>query len=256
MSKLCLKCQYFVGTPLLSNTALILLGMEFTRAAQGTLPLHHLHLQQQGSCLLGGVFGVVMLQNSFWREGIIFCFRMSQYMLESMIPSMNRSSPVPAVVRQPQNMMLPPTCLTVGKAQFSWYSSPGRRHMLDTSAGLRLIRPQDMVPAIHVIPGCLQQTVCRLFLWASFRRGFLLGWWPCKLTCCCVWRMVWALTSWPSTSATSKAMLAALMRLFFETSFCTWRTAQGLNIFDRPLWGLFRVKPVLENLCMTLATVL
>ncbi len=163
MSKLCLKCQYFVGTPLLSNTALILLGMEFTRAAQGTLPLHHLHLQQQGSCLLGGVFGVVMLQNSFWREGIIFCFRMSQYMLESMIPSMNRSSPVPAVVRQPQNMMLPPTCLTVGKAQFSWYSSPGRRHMLDTSAGLRLIRPQDMVPAIHVIPGCLQQTVCRLF---------------------------------------------------------------------------------------------
>ncbi len=25
-----------------------------------------------------------MLENSFWREGIIFCFRMSQYMLESM----------------------------------------------------------------------------------------------------------------------------------------------------------------------------
>ncbi len=51
-------------------------------------------------------------------------------------------------------------------------------------------------------------------------------------------------------------MLAALMRLFFEASFCTWRTAQGLNFFDRPLRGLFRVKPVLENLCMTLATVL
>ncbi len=28
------KCQYFVGAPLLSSTALILLGMEFTRAAQ------------------------------------------------------------------------------------------------------------------------------------------------------------------------------------------------------------------------------
>ncbi len=88
-----------------------------------TWPL--LHLQQQGSCHLGDVFGVVvMLENSFWREGIIFC-RMSQYMLESMFPLMNHSSPVPAVVMQPQNMMLPPPCLTVGKAQFSWYSSPG-----------------------------------------------------------------------------------------------------------------------------------
>ncbi len=56
---------------------------------------------------------------------------------------------------------------------------------------------------------CLQA-----FLWASFRRGFLLGRRPCKPTCCSVWRMVRALTSWPSTSATSKAMLAALMRLF------------------------------------------
>ncbi len=94
-----------------------------------TWPLNHLHLQQQGSCHLGGVFGVVvMLEDSFWGEGITFCFRMSQYMLESMFPSMNRSSPVPAVVMQPQTMMLPPPCLTVGKAQFSWYSSPGRRH--------------------------------------------------------------------------------------------------------------------------------
>ncbi len=168
----CPKCQYFVGAPLLSSTALILLGMKFTWAAQvvagilfhssiltwrscwmlrhmvlrhlllqdaphvlnrvqvwrHTWPLHHLHIQQQGSCYLGGVFGVVMLENSFWREGIIFCFRMSQYMLESMFPSMNRSSPVPAVVMQPQTMMLPPPCLTVGKAQFSWYSSPGHRH--------------------------------------------------------------------------------------------------------------------------------
>ncbi len=51
-------------------------------------------------------------------------------------------------------------------------------------------------------------------------------------------------------------MLAALMHLFFEASFYIWRTAQAFNIFDRPLRGLFRVKPVLENLCMTLAIVL
>ncbi len=93
------------------------------------LATHHLHLQQRGSCHLGGVFGVVvMLENSFWREGIIISFRMSQYMLESMFPSMNRSSPVPAALMQPQTMMLPPPCLTVGKAKFSWYSSPGHRH--------------------------------------------------------------------------------------------------------------------------------
>ncbi len=44
--------------------------------------------------------------------------------------------------------------------------------------------------------------------------------------------------------------------VFFKPATESWRTAQGLNFFDRPLWGLFRVKPLLENLCMTLATVL
>ncbi len=29
---------------------------------------------------------------------------------------------------QPQTMMLPPPCLTVGKAQFYWYFQPVRRH--------------------------------------------------------------------------------------------------------------------------------
>ncbi len=69
-------------------------------------------------CVLGGCY----VGKQF------FCFRMSQYMLESMFPSMNRISPVPAVVMQPQTMMLPTPCLTVGKAQFSWYFSPERRH--------------------------------------------------------------------------------------------------------------------------------
>ncbi len=56
----------------------------------------------------------------------------------------------------------------------------------------------------------LSSTNClRAFLWASFRRGFLLGRRPCKPTCCSVWHMAWALTNWPSTSATSKSMLAA-----------------------------------------------
>ncbi len=120
-----------------------------------TWPIHHLQLHQQVSVILTVCLGWLLcwktaVQHSFWREGIIFCFRMSQCMLESMFPSINRSSPVPAVLMQPQTMMLPPPWLTVGKAQFS----------------------------------------------------------------------------------------------------------QGFNFFDLPLQGLFRVKPILENLGMTLATVL
>ncbi len=117
-----------------------------------TWPHHHLQLQQQGSCHLGGMFGVVvMLENSFWREGIIFL-----HSLESMFHSMNRSSPVPAVVMQPQTMMLPPPCLTVGKSTIVLAlltrASP---HMMHTiwvkQVYLRLIRPQDMVPVIHAL---------------------------------------------------------------------------------------------------------
>ncbi len=133
-----------------------------------TWPLHHLHLQQQGNCHLGGVFGVVvMLENSFWREVIIFCFRMSQFMLESMFPSTNCSSPVPAVVMQPQAMMLPPPCLTVGKAQFSWYSSVVSPHMLDTiwvkQVYLRHQTTGHGSSNSCYWPGCLQQSVCRFF---------------------------------------------------------------------------------------------
>ncbi len=142
-----------------------------------------------------------MLENSFWGEGIIFCFRMSQYMLESMFPSMNRSSPVPAVVMQPQTMMLPPPCLTVGKAQFSWYSSPGRRQTCWTPSEsnkftLDSSDHRTWFQYIMLLAGLSSANCLQAFLWASFRRCFLLGRQPCKTTCCSVWRMVWALTSW------------------------------------------------------------
>ncbi len=90
---------------------------------------------------------------------------------------------------------------------------------------------------------CLQA-----FLWASFRRGLLLGWWPCKPTCCSVCRMVWALTSWPSNSATSKAMLAALMHPFIEASFCTWCTIQGLNCCNRGVNTILSTQIVFPSL--------
>ncbi len=126
---------------------------------------------------------------------------------------------------QSQTMRRPPPCFTVGKAQFSWYSSQTSLPLTHQTTGHGSSNSCSW-------PGCLQQTVCRLFLWASFRIGFLLGQRPCKPTCCSVWCMVWALTSWPSTSATSKAMLTAVMHLFFQASFCTWRTAQALDPCD------------------------
>ncbi len=65
---------------------------------------------------------------SLRREGIVLCFSMSQYMLAFTDPSMNCSSPAPAVLMQPQIMTHPPPCLTVGKTHLSLYSSPGCRH--------------------------------------------------------------------------------------------------------------------------------
>ncbi len=159
-----------------------------------TWPLHHLHLQQQGTCHLGGVFGVVMLENSFWREGIIFCFSMSQYMLESMFPSMNRSSAVPAVVMQPHTMMLLPPCLTVGKEHFSWYSLPGSCHTCWTQSEsnkftLRLVRPQDMVPVIHALG---QVVFSKLFagFFVSQLQKRLPSIRPCKPTCCVAYGLI------------------------------------------------------------------
>ncbi len=68
------------------------------------------------------------LRPSLQREGIMFCFSMSQYKLAFMVSSMNCSSPVPEALMQPQTTTLPPPCLTVGKTHFSLYSSPGCRH--------------------------------------------------------------------------------------------------------------------------------
>ncbi len=51
MSKLCPKCQYLVGAPLLSSLALIILGMEFTRAAQVVAGiLFHSSIMTSRSC--------------------------------------------------------------------------------------------------------------------------------------------------------------------------------------------------------------
>ncbi len=174
MSKLCPKCQYFVGAPLLSSTALILLGMELTRAAQVVAGiLFHSSIMISQSCWMldmwcfstfrlrmphmcsigfrsGDILGHSFTFSFISKAAVILLCVWGGYYVGKLqfgtvsegrasssasechstcwIPSMNHSSPVPAVLMQPQTMMLPPPCLTVGKAQFSWYSSPGRRH--------------------------------------------------------------------------------------------------------------------------------
>ncbi len=197
MSKLCPKCQYLVGAPLISNTALILLDMEVTRAAQvidgiffsssmmtsrncwmldtwcfSTFRWRMPHMCSIGfrsgdilghsitfSCHLGGVFGVVILENSFWRGGgggasssASECHSTCWIHVSLNEPQLPSTSSRHAA----QTMMRPPARLTVGKAEVSWYSSPGRRHTCWTPSEsnkftLDLIRPQDMVPVIHAL---------------------------------------------------------------------------------------------------------
>ena len=68
------------------------------------------------------------LRPSFWKEGIMLCCSISQYMLEFMFPSMKCNPPKPAALIQPQTMTFPPPFLTVGMTHLSLYSSHGRRY--------------------------------------------------------------------------------------------------------------------------------
>ena len=47
---------------------------------------------------------------NFWREGIMLCCSISQFIFLSM----KYNAPTPAALMQPQTMIFPPPCLTVG----------------------------------------------------------------------------------------------------------------------------------------------
>ncbi len=82
-------------------------------------------------------------------------------------PSMNRSSPVPAVVMQPQTIMLPPPCWTVGKAQHAGHPSQTSLPQTHQTTG------HDSSNSCSW-PGCLHQTVCRLFV-SQLQKRLLFG---------------------------------------------------------------------------------
>ncbi len=88
-----------------------------------------------------------------------------------MFPSMNLSSPVPAVIMQPETMMLPPrqgtiflVLFTRGRRHTCWIPSESNKFTLDSSDH-RTPFPRTMNHSSNLCswPGCLQQTVCRLF---------------------------------------------------------------------------------------------
>ncbi len=96
---------------------------------------------------------------------------------------------------------------------------------------------------------CLSSANClRAFLCIIFRRGFLLGRQPCRPILCSVRRMVWALTNWPPTPSTSAAMLAALIRLFPNTT--SGYDAEHMHSLCRfvTLWSTM-ARPVLSGTC-------
>ncbi len=67
-------------------------------------------------------------------------------------------------------------------------------HMLDTirvkQVNLRLIRPQDMVPAIHALGQVIFSKLFAGFFVSQLQKSILLGRRPCKPTCCSVRRKV------------------------------------------------------------------
>ena len=96
-------------------------------------PVHRLSLFSKAVVVLEVCLGSLSCRNtalrpSFWIEGIMLCYSISQYMLEFMFPSMKCNSPTHVALMQPQTMTFPPPCLTVGTTHLSLYSSPGHHH--------------------------------------------------------------------------------------------------------------------------------
>ncbi len=120
-----------------------------------TWPLHHLHLQQQGSCHLGGVFGVAMLENSFWMGHPLLLQNVAVHvgihvsLNEPQLQSTSSSHAAPD--HDATTTMLDCRQGTI----FLVLLTRASPHLLDTlwvkQVYLRLIRPQDMVPVIYAL---------------------------------------------------------------------------------------------------------
>ncbi len=126
-----------------------------------TWPLHHLQLHQQGSCHLGGVFGVIIMLDN--------C-RLAQFLKgghHHLLQNVTVHVGIHVSLIEPQ---LPSTSITHAATDhdttttmldcrqgtiFLVLLTRASPHMLDTiwakQVYLRLIRPQDIVPVIHAL---------------------------------------------------------------------------------------------------------
>ncbi len=190
MSKLCPKCQYFVGAPLLSSTALILLGMEFTRAAQVVAGiLFHSSIMTSRSCWMLDTWcfstfrlrmphmcSIGFRSGDILSHSITFTFTFSSkavvilgWLLCWKTVSEGRASSSASECHStcwnpcfsqwtaaPQYQQKSTTMLDCRQGTiFLVLLTRASPHMLDTiwvkQVYLRLIRPQDMAPVIHAL---------------------------------------------------------------------------------------------------------
>ncbi len=167
MSKLCPKCQYFVGAPLLSSTALILMGMEFTRAAQVVAVILFHSINNDITELLD-VRHMVLLHLPLEDAPYV----LNRFQVWIQVSCLATPSPSPSAVSQLSSWL----CFWGGCYDGKQFLKGGH-HLLFQNVTVHV--------GIHV---SLNEP--QLLSTSSFRRGFLLGRRPCKPTCCTVWRMV------------------------------------------------------------------
>ncbi len=159
-----------------------------------------------------------------------------------------------AALLHPQTMR----CLTVGKAQLSWYSSPGCRHTCWTpfkQVYLRLIRQQDSVPVIHALGQVVFSKLFAGFFVSQLQKRLPSG------TTAMQTDLLQCVAYGLSNDKLTFHFCNHLKQCWQHSCVCFLKPASApdaqhkdsTSLIDR---CLFRVKPILENLCMALATVL
>ena len=108
---------------------------------------------------------------SFFTDGGMFASRICWYLVESILPSTRTVFPVPLAATQPQSMMDPPPCLTVGKVFFSWNAAP---FFLQTY--LCWLWPKSSILTSSVHSTCFQNTSCFCRCFVAYFWCWILWW--------------------------------------------------------------------------------
>lgn len=157
--------------------------------------------------------------------------------------------------------MLPPPCMTVGKTQLSWCSSTGRHYTCQTLSEpnmFRLVWPQDMVPVIQALgllffsklfAGLLVSQLRKRL--SSGKKAIVVHLIECAAYDLSTERLTSCFFSLCRNAGSTHAPV-----FLKSTSGYDAKHDWGLNFFGLAWWGLFKVEPVLQNHCLTLAIML